>query len=115
MSVPPEQLCQRSSSSSKRDCPHASSNGSLGASLKAYMVNFEPLAAKNLCGKIISLAKEICSRVSPLSIKSAWYIGTKNDLSQPFLRSWKPGSYVSEFATPAGTVYVTADPTVMRA
>ncbi len=113
--VPPEQHCPRSSSSSKGECPHASSNGSLGASLKAYTVNFQPLSAKNLCGKIISFAKEICSRVSPSSIKSAWYIGTQNDLSQPLLHSWKPGSYVSEFATPEGTVYITADPIVMRA
>lgn len=63
----------------------------------------------------MSFTKEIYTRVSPSSIKSAWYIGSQNDLSQPFLRSWKPGSYVSEFAIPTGTVYVTADPTVMRA
>lgn len=36
-------------------------------------------------------------------------------MSIPFLRAWRPGSYVSDFATPAGTVYVTADPAVMRA
>ena len=110
-----EQLCQKSGSSSKGVCPHASSNGNPEAASKAYTVNFEPLAVKNFYRKMISLVKEICSRVSPSSIKSAWYIGTQNDSSQPFLRSWKSGSYVSEFATPQGTVYVTADPTVMRA
>lgn len=111
----PGPVCQKSSSSSKEGCPHASSNGSLEAASKAYVVNFEPLLAKNVCRKIISLIRELCSRVSPSSIKSAWYIGTQNDLSHPFLHSWKSGSYVSEFATPAGTVYVTANPIVMRA
>lgn len=109
----PEPVCQKSSSSSKKGCPYAS-NGNLEAASKAYVVNFEPSSTKNVCRKIISLLRELCSRLSPSSIKSAWYIGTQNDLSQPFLRSWKSGSYVSEFSTPSGTIYVTADPTVMR-
>jgi cytochrome P450 len=111
----PQKLCPKSTSISKVSCPYTSSNENFGPSVKTYTVNFEPLTAKNLCGKMFALAKEICSRMSPSSIKSAWYIGTQHDLSLPFLRSWKPGSYVSEFLTPAGTVYVTADPIVMRA
>lgn len=81
----PEQLCQKSSSSSTGGCPHASSNKSFeAAATKSYTVNFEPLSSKSFYRKIIALIKEICSRVSPSSIKSAWYIGTQNDLSQPF-------------------------------
>lgn len=77
-------------------------------------VSFEPLE-EGFLGKFLSNAREMCSRMSPSSIRSAWAIGSQNDSSQAFLRAWKPGSYVSEFATPAGTIYVTADPTVMRA
>ncbi|HEV7737690.1 MAG TPA: hypothetical protein VGO47_10015, partial [Chlamydiales bacterium] len=115
MPVPPDQLCQRPHSSAQGGCPYASRHGSQTAALKSYTVHFESLIADNIWRKIVALAKEVCARLSPSSIKSAWYIGTQNDLSQPLLRSWKPGSYVSEFATPAGTVYVTADPVVMRA
>jgi cytochrome P450 len=103
-----EQLCQRLRPASKGSCPHA-------ASVESYSVYFEPLPAKNFLGKTITFAKELCSRFSPSSIKSAWYIGTHNDLSQPFIHAWKRGSYVSEFVTPKATVYLTADPTVMRA
>ncbi|MCF7852848.1 MAG: cytochrome P450 [Simkaniaceae bacterium] len=111
-----QQLCQKSSSSPTGSCPYSSSNKSTeAAAAKSYTVSFEPFATKKFHREIISFVKEIYSRVSPSSIKSAWYIGTQNDLSQPLLRSWKSGSYVSEFTTPAGTVYVTADPVVMRA
>jgi cytochrome P450 len=78
-------------------------------------VNFEPLPPKNLWGKLVSLVKELSSRISPSSLKSAWYIGKNHDFSLPILRSWKPGSYVSEFYNLSSTCYVTADPTVMRA
>lgn len=118
MSDASQQLRQKSSPSLTERCPHASSNKRFEVALKkAYTVNFEPLplSRKKFFRKIISLVKEIYSRASFSSIKSAWYIGTQNDLSQPLLHSWKPGSYVSELASPAGTVYVTADPTVMRA
>ena len=115
MPVPPDQLCQRPHSSAQEGCPYASRQGSQTTALKSYTVHFESLISDNIWRKIIGLAKEVCARLSPSSIKSAWYIGTQNDLSQPLLRSWRPGSYVSEFATPAGTVYVTADPVVMRA
>lgn len=116
MSDASQQLYQKSSSSNRGGCPHVLSNKNVeSAATKSYTVNFELLSSKKFHRKIVTLVKEVCSRVSPSSIKSAWYIGTQNDLSQPFLRSWKSGSYVSEFATPAGTVYVTADPIVMRA
>jgi cytochrome P450 len=78
-------------------------------------VNFEPLSDTNFFRQFISLIKELSARVSPASIKSAWYIGTQNDLSQQLLSYWKPRSYICEFKTPAGTIYITADPIVMRA
>lgn len=91
------------------------SSEGVGAATKAYTVNFEPMPAKNFLRKAFTQAKELYAKVSPSSIRSAWYIGTQNDLSQPFLRSWKPGNFVSEFINPKGTVYVTANPVVMRA
>ncbi len=111
---PLAQLCQKPTSSSKKGCPIASSLGNSAASPNTYTVSFEP-ASQNFLQKAVSLVKEIYSKISPSSIKSAWYIASQNDLSQPLLRSWKPGSYLSEFATPSGTIYVTADPIVMRA
>ncbi|MBA3238001.1 MAG: hypothetical protein H0T62_06575 [Parachlamydiaceae bacterium] len=111
---PLAQLCQKSTSSSKKGCPLASSIGNSAASPKTYTVSFEP-ASKSLLRKAVFFVKEIYSKTSPSSIKSALYIASQNDLSQPLLRSWKQGSYISEFAVPSGTVYVTADPIVMRA
>lgn len=81
----------------------------------SYEVSFETLPPKNQWEKIFALVKELSSRIGSSSIKSAFYIGKNQDLSLPFLRAWEPGSYVSEFSSLAGTAYVTADPTVMRA
>jgi cytochrome P450 len=99
---------------SEKKCPFSSAKESKIAH-KNYVVSFESSNQKGLFRKLIDDVKEILSRVSPASVKAAWYMGTKNDWSIPFLKAWKSGSFITEFSLPIGTVYVTADPTVMRA
>lgn len=114
--VPSIRSCQKTNSTSMGSCPHVSPSKRLdSASSKTHTVRFESNATVGLLKKTIFFIKEMLSRVSPTSIKAAWYIGTQNDVSQSFLHAWRPGSYVSDFSTPTGTIYVTADPSIMRA
>lgn len=79
-------------------------------------VNFVPVPRKrcNLCRKVSSYFSEILSRFSYQSLRSALYIAANNDFSRRFLSGWKRGSFITDFPTPRGTIYLTADPLIMH-
>lgn len=85
------------------------------ASTPRYKINFTPISKQNwLKSKLQSLG-EFASRFSFASIYSAWKIGKSNDLSGILYQYWKPGSFVSSIPMPTGTLYLTAEPQLMRA
>lgn len=77
-------------------------------------VSFHTAPRKCCCSKISSFISEMVSRVSLQSLRSAWTIATTNDFSRKFLNAWRPGSYVTDLRTPTGTVYLTADASVVH-
>ena len=79
-----------------------------------YEITFKEAPRQNIFQKIISDTTEFLSRFSLASIKNAWRIGTRNDLSETFALSWEEGSFISKCRTPKGTVYLTADTAVMK-
>lgn len=90
-------------------CPiHASSKIS-------HTITFEAAAKPSIFGKWLSHISECLSRLSFKSIRNAWWIGSQNDLSNTLIQAWQPGSIISKFQTPTGTLYITADTTLIRA
>ncbi len=78
-------------------------------------VSFEPAPMKPFWKRCALYIAEIGARISPTSFYHAASIIWHGDFSHVFLRIWKPGSFVCDFPTFEGTVYLTAEPDIMKA
>lgn len=80
-----------------------------------YKINFIPIPQQHWFKRMLSDIQRLISRFSISSIYTTWKIGTNNDLSKLLYESWNPGTFISSITTLAGTIYLTAEPQVMRA
>lgn len=80
-----------------------------------YSITFKNAPDLNWFKKAYLNMVDIWSRIRLKSWVFTWQFFSKMDLNQVFSDAWKPGSFISKLYLLKGTIYVTADPNVMRA
>jgi cytochrome P450 len=78
-------------------------------------VSFQPAPTERFWKRWALYIAEIGARIGPTSFRHAASIVWHGDFSRVFLQIWKPQSFVCDFPTFEGTVYVTAEPDIIKA